>query len=170
MLTLPMLAETVPAATEAVSGLESIKKLMDDFDPAALLPDLTNFGHTVSSLARIAVLIGPLVLLILGLAYLFLAPKEANYHFGYRAAFGMGSVEAWKYTQRMAGLIWTILGAVLTVWMFLATAGFGAKAVTDVVDSAVKCLIWEIVLTIISSLAINLLVMAHFTWKGGRRR
>ena len=81
ILTTELIAAT-EAVTEAASGLEGIKELMDAFDPAALLPDLGSVVGIVMTVARFAVLAGPLVLLVLGLAYLFLAPKEANYHFG----------------------------------------------------------------------------------------
>ena len=164
------LAATDPTAvTETVSGFESIKEMMDAFDPAALLPELTSITDWVSTIARICVMAGPLVLLAMGIAYLLLAPKEANYHFGYRCYHGMGSVEAWRYTQRMAGLIWAGLGAVLTIIMFLSTAAYGGKELMALIDSAVTCLIWELVLTILSCLAINGLVMYHFNRSGGRR-
>lgn len=158
------------AVTEAASGLESIKELMDAFDPAALLPDLSSVVGVVMTAARLAVLAGPIVLLALGLAYLFLSPKEANYTFGYRCYFGMGSVESWRFTQRLAGMVWAGLGIVLTIVMVLITGGYGGKDVMQVVDSAVTCLIWEIVLTVISCIAINLIVMLSFDSKGAPRK
>lgn len=155
--------------TQAAGGFDSIKQMMDNFDPATLLPELSSITDWVGAIARIAVMAGPLVLLVMGLAYLLAAPKEANYHFGYRCYHGMGSVEAWRYTQRMAGLIWAGLGAVLTIVMFLTTAAYGGKDLMTVIDSAVTCLIWELVLAIVSCLAINGLVMFHFDRNGGRR-
>lgn len=154
---------------EATGGFDSIKQVMDNFDPAALLPELDSVTGWVGTIARIAVIIGPVVLLVMGIAYLLAAPKEANYHFGYRCYHGMGSVEAWRYTQRMAGLIWAGLGAVLTVVMFLSTLSYGGKEIMAVVDAAVTSLIWELVLTCLSCLAINGLVMLHFDRNGGRR-
>ena len=85
-------------ATEPSLDIESIKSLMDGFDPAALLPDLSDLFGSLATLCRFAVMIGPVVLLVLGLAYLFLSPREANYYFGYRCYFGMGSVQAWRFT------------------------------------------------------------------------
>ena len=157
-------------ATEGGSGLEGIKELMDAFDPASLLPDLSSVVGMVMTAARYAVLAGPIVLLAMGLAYLFLSPKEANYKFGYRCYFGMGSVESWRFTQRLAGIVWTVLGLVLTVVMVLVTGSYGGKEVIAVVDSAVTCLIWEIVLAAISCLAINLIVMLTFDRKGAPRK
>lgn len=169
ILTTELIAAT-EAVTEAASGLEGIKELMDAFDPAALLPDLGSVVGIVMTVARFAVLAGPLVLLVLGLAYLFLAPKEANYHFGYRCYFGMGSVEAWRFTQRLAGIVWAALGIALTVAMVVITGGYGSKEVIQVVDSAITCLIWEIVLAAISIIAINVIVMLTFDSKGYPRK
>ena len=155
--------------TQAAGGFDSIKQMMDNFDPATLLPEMDSVAGWVTTIARFSVMAGPLVLLILGMAYLLAAPKEANYHFGYRCYYGMGSVEAWRYTQRMAGLIWAGLGTVLTIVMFLSTAGYAGKDMISLIDSAVTALIWEVVLTILSCLAINGLVMYHFNRSGGRR-
>lgn len=158
------------AASQAGSGFDSIKQMMDNFDPAALLPDLGNLADLVGTIAGFAVVIGPVILLAMGLAYLFLAPKEANYRFGYRCFFGMGSVEAWRYTQRIAGMLWSLVGALLTVISVFTAMGYGGKEIMEVVDSAVTLLIWEVVLTILSCLAVNGLVMYHFDHKGYRRR
>lgn len=161
---------TTEAVAEATSGLESIKELMDAFDPASLLPDLNSVVGIVMTAARFAVLAGPLVLLVMGLAYLFLSPKEANYRFGYRCYFGMGSVNAWRFTQRLAGIVWSALGLILTVVMVLITGGYGNMEVMQVVESAVSCLIWEIGLAAASCLIINLIVTLTFNSKGYPRR
>ena len=81
------------AATEAVLDIESIKEIMDAFDPASLLPEMGDILQFLTGLCQIAVMAAPIILLCLGLAYLFLSPREANYYFGYRCYFGMA---AWK--------------------------------------------------------------------------
>ena len=161
-----------PTAVTVSSSLDfgSIKEMMDAFDPAALLPDLAGIGDWIATLARWAVLIGPLVLLALGLAYLFLAPREANYRFGYRCYHGMGSVEAWRFTQRLAGMVLGGVGLVLTVVMLVITGGYGGKEVQSIMDSALTCLIWEIVLAVVSCLTINVIVMINFNSRGSLRR
>ena len=90
--------------------IEDFKGLMDDFDPASLLPELDTVMGKIALIARIAVLIGPAVLLVMGLVYIFASPKEANYTLGYRCYFGMGSVEAWRFTQKLAGIAFVALG------------------------------------------------------------
>ena len=158
------------AVTEVASGLEGIKELMDAFDPAALLPDLGSVVGLVITAAKYAVLAGPLVLLGMGLAYLFLSPKEANYHFGYRCYFGMGSVNAWRFTQRLAGIVWAVLGLILTVVMVLRTGSYGEMDVMQVVESAISCLLWEIGIAAVSCVLINLIVMFTYNSKGYPRK
>lgn len=150
-------------------SIDSIKEIMDGFDPAALLPDLTTLVGKVELVARIAVLVGPIILLILGLLYCFAAPKEANYHFGYRCFFGMGSVDAWRFTQRLAGMVWAGLGLVLTVVMFFVTGSFRSLEVMDMVGRAATGLIWEVALVALACLAVNIVVMTQFDAKGEHR-
>lgn len=152
-----------------MESFEDIKELMDAFDPAALLPDLTTVMGKVEFITRIAVLAGPIILLVLGLLYFLAAPKEANYRFGYRCYYGMGSVDAWRFTQRLAGGVWAVLGLVLTGAMLLITGGFGGKEIMDVIGSGVSCLIWEVILVAVSCVLINLLVMIRFNGKGEYR-
>ena len=158
------------AATEAAFSIESIKELMDGFDPAALLPDLSTALGKVELVCRVAVLVGPILILALGIAYLLLSPKEANYYFGYRCYFGMGSVQAWRFSQRIAGLTFAGLGLVLTVIMLLISGGFSGMAAMDLAWKAVWCLVWEAALVLLATLAINGLCMFFFNAKGEPRR
>lgn len=161
-------AETT-LATEAAVDIASLKELMDGFDPATLLPELDGVLAATVTVCRIAVLAGPLVLLVLGLAYLFLSPREANYYFGYRCYFGMGSVQAWRFTQRMAGIILGGLGLVLTVIMFLVSAGFGGMDTMDMAWRALSCMLWEAALTALSILCINGIAALTFNARGELR-
>ena len=45
--------------------IEDLKTLMDEFDPAVLLPELDTVVGKVELVARIAVLAGPVILLLL---------------------------------------------------------------------------------------------------------
>jgi len=156
--------------TEPVLDVESIKELMDGFDPAALLPPLQEVFGSLAAICRLAVMIAPVIMLVLGLLYLFLSPKEANYYFGYRCYFGMGSVRAWRFTQRLAGLVLTLLGLVLTIVMFTISGGFADMEVTDMVWKAFSCLIWQAGLALAATLLINLLAAFFFDRRGELRR
>ena len=157
-------------ATEPVVDIASIKELMDGFDPAALLPELESVFGTVATACRWAVLIGPIVLLLLGLAYLFLSPKEANYYFGYRCYFGMGSVQAWRFTQRLAGIVLGGLGLILTVVMLILSGGFAGLSAMDMAWRALGCVLWEAGLLLAAMLGINITAAIMFDRKGEFRK
>ena len=157
-------------ATEPALDIASIKSLMDGFDPAALLPDLSDLFGSLATLCRFAVMIGPVVLLVLGLAYLFLSPREANYYFGYRCYFGMGSVQAWRFTQRIAGMLFGGVGLILTIVMFVISGGFAQMEITDMVWKAAGCLAWQVGLALILTFLVNFLAFFFFDAKGGPRR
>ena len=91
--------------------VDFLKSLLSGFDPAMLVPDLTAMLENLDVALRVVVLAGPLCLLGLGLLYLLAPPAEANHIFGYRHYWGMSSVDAWQFTQRTAGYVWTGLGA-----------------------------------------------------------
>ncbi len=169
-MTFVTLSTDPTAVTESGLDLESIKAVMDGFDPASLLPDLSKVFGSLVTVCRFAVMAGPVVLLVLGLAYLFFAPKEANYYFGYRCYYGMGSVRAWRFTQRLAGLLLSLLGLILTIVMAVISGGFASMEVTDMAWRAVNCLIWEAVLAVIVTLAINLTAAYRFDRKGELRK
>ena len=78
-------------------------------DAAPILPDAGMLVDKVAMIAKVLVIAGPVIMLVMGLLYLFAAPQEANHHFGYRCYFGMGSEHAWRFTQRIAGITWTAL-------------------------------------------------------------
>ena len=153
-----------------IESIDSIKEVMDGFDPAALLPDLSSVFGKVELICRIAVLIGPVILLLMGLTYLLLAPKEANHYFGYRCYFGMGSVQAWRFTQRFAGIILGSLGLILTGTMFYLSQGFHAMEVPDMVWRSIVCLFWEAILAAVALEAITLTALLLFDRKGTFRR
>ena len=162
------LAETT-AATEEILDVESIKALLDGFDPGALLPDLSKVFDSLVPICRIAVLIGPVVILLLGLSYLLLTPKEANYYLGYRCYFGMGSEYAWRFTQRLAGWLFTAAGLVLTVVMFAISVSFPYMALTDMVWRAASCLVIQVAVSLLLVVTVNLAAAFRFDRKGRHR-
>ena len=151
-------------------NIDSIKEIMDGIDPGAFLPDLSALMGTVELICRIAVLAGPVILLLMGLAYLLLAPREANHYFGYQCYYGMGSVQAWRFTQRLAGIVLSVLGLGLTIGMYVLGGRFRGMETMAMVTSAAKSLILQAVLTAISMIAINLTDMFLFDRRGEVRR
>ena len=158
------------AATEAAFDIKSIKELMDGLDPAALLPEIGSIVGKVQLVCSIAILIAPVIMLLMGLAYLLFAPKEANYYFGYRTAFGMGSVSAWRHTQKVAGWMFAGVGLVLTVIMLMVCVTFGGLEPMPAVWRAAKCMIAEAVIALIVVLSINSVAAFTYDYKGNKRK
>lgn len=163
-----MLALT--AGAESGFSIDKIKELMDGLDPLALLPEISTITDKAALICRIAILIGPIVLMLLGLAYLLVAPREANWYFGYKTYFGMGSVSAWRFTQRIAGLLLGASGLVLTVIMLIVAAGFGSMDMMDMVWKAVRCLIWQAAIALIVNLAVNVIAALVYDHNGELRK
>ena len=163
------LLETAVAAEEGFD-FDAVKAMLDNFDPASLLPDLSSVFGWIELACRVAVLAGPIILAALGIAYLFFSPKEANYYFGYRTYFGMGSVQAWRFTQRLAGIVLSLVGLVLTGVMLVISGGFVGMSVEEMVWKALACLGIEAALVLLANVAISLAAMIRFDRKGEYRR
>ena len=136
------------------------------FEVESSLPQLDNVIGLIELVAKVAVVIGPILLLVLGLIYWFSPPAEANHKFGYRFYWGMGSVEAWRFTQRIAGTVWSALGLVLTVIMVPISLGFRAEKGLDMAKAAFTCLIIELVLIGLACIAIDVVVAMRYDRKG----
>lgn len=149
--------------------MEALKEL-GNFDLGALMPDLSTLLGWVELVLRLCVMAAPLLLLFFGLVFLLAPPKEANYGLGYRFWWGMASLQAWQYTQRVAGMIWSGLGAVLTVVMALLCAGLRDLEPMDMVWRAGVYMLWEIGLTVVACIAIDVLVIVRFDKDGYLRK
>ena len=170
MSTTPTEILETTAAMEEALDIASIKEILDGFDPAALLPQMDEIFGSIVSVCRFAVLAGPVLLLVLGLAYLLFSPKEANHYFGYRCYFGMGSVQAWRFTQRFAGILLGGLGLVLTILMYFSSLRFPGMDITEMVWSCVDYLAVQAILVLLVTLIINITAMIRFDRRGEYRK
>lgn len=150
--------------------VEMLKTALSESESVGLLPDVEHMFDKLEIVLRIAVMVGPLLLLGMGLLYLLVSPKEANHSLGYRCYWGMSSVEVWQFTQRFAGLVWTVLGLVMSVVMAVICNGFRELARDDMIYTALHAILWELGLVAVSILAINITIVALFDRKGYRRR
>ena len=154
---------------ESENLIESLIALVNEFDFAKIMPELDSVMGWIDLFVRLCVLAAPVAVLFFGLWGLILPPKEANHHVGYRCFFGMGSVDAWRFTQFLAGIVWSALGLILTVVMFLVINGFRNMDAMNMVHSAVVCVLWEIGSIVVSCLGINITAAVVFDRKGNRR-
>ena len=149
--------------------MDKITALFDKLDLTKLVPQMDTLLEKLQFVAGIAILAGPLVMLLLGLWYLLLPPKEANYKAGFRTWFGMGSVEAWRMTQKIAGFTWGGIGLVLSVIMWLIRRNFAGKEIMQIVDTAFSCVLVQVVIAAVSYVLICLTAMALYNHRGEYR-
>lgn len=132
----------------------------------ALIPDISTIMGLIGFLFFVAVMAGPLLLLGFGLLFRYRPPAEANFSLGYRFWWGMASLEAWRYTQRLAGIIWTILGGALTVIMLVVGIILLCMEPMTMAIGCAVCLVIELVLTAAACITINLIVMKKYDKDG----
>lgn len=153
--------------------MDAIKELLGNLDLNTLLedllPELSPLLDKSAGLARMLMLAGPFVILGLGLYYFLSAPKEANYRSGYRCFWGMGSVEAWRYTQKLAGAVWCVLGLALAIWMAIAGAGMAGMEMLDAMLKMAGYILWQALALLLSRVLIGFLVFLRYDAKGVRR-
>lgn len=143
----------------------AITTLMD-----LIIPALEGFLSDLHTWLTVALVIGPALLLLFGLIYFFLPPKEANHRFGYRTFFGMGSVEAWRFTQWIAGMVWGTLGLGLLVAMIIVCVQNRQAPVDAYAATALKCLLVQAIATAVCWVGIELTVLICYDKKGIKRR
>ena len=150
--------------------MDKITAILEGLDLTKLVPQMDRLMGILLTAARVAVLAGPIVMVVLGVWYLFLPPKEANHRAGFRTYFGMGSVEAWLFTQKLAGIAIGGAGLVLGVIMAIVSAGYGDMDMRAVSESAIRCLIWQAAVALVVYLGVSITAAILFDAKGNRRR
>lgn len=105
--------------------MEKINELLNNLENIGNhIPKLDTLTGWIQWLVSLAVRVGPICILVLGLIYLLIPPKEANRKAGYRTYFGMGSVMAWRFTQRIAGILMIPVGLILSIAAYVTAAKF----------------------------------------------
>ena len=150
--------------------LEKVTGIFAGLENGPASPDTGALIEKATTIAKVLVIAGPVIMLILGLLYLFAAPREANHHFGYRCYFGMGSEQAWRFTQRIAGYTWIVLGSIMTVAMLIVTGRFPGQDVLEMLTTAGTCVVVEALVLLVATLVIRITVAAVFDRHGERRR
>ena len=141
-----------------------------DMDFAALVPEMGAMLGFVRAILALFLLAGPLSMVVLGVMYLFMAPPEANYKFGFRTYFGMGSVEAWRFSQKIAGIAFGCLGLILLVIAIIVDFSFIGKDTYQIASTAMTTLLWQAGLALAARLTVGILAAVFFTADGSRRR
>lgn len=149
--------------------MDEVLSLLQDFDVANFLPPPEQFIKDLEGWTRFFVLLGPLVLLALGACYYFAPPKEANHSFGFRTYWGMGSVQAWLFAQKLAGMGYIAVGGALTVLMGLVSITFRGRAAFAMITTAMICVVIELLIVLALWVGLNVLIYRAYDKDGNRR-
>ena len=150
--------------------MEKITELLNSLeDLGKLIPDLSKVTGWVQWLISLAVRVGPVCILLLGLIYLLIPPKGANRKAGYRTYFGMGSVKAWRWTQLIAGVIMTVTGLILTLIAYKAVGKFGEMDLMAMGEKAFSLIKTQVICALVIYVFMFLLTAVLFDRKGERR-
>ena len=146
--------------------MEKITELLNGFSLEKYVPKLDTLMGWVQWLVSLAVRIGPICILVLGLIYLLIPPKEANWKAGFRTYFGMGSIMAWNFTQRVAGILMVPVGLILTLIAYLKVGKFPNMDLMTMAESAVATIKGQVICALIIYIFIFVLTAVLFSRKG----
>lgn len=136
----------------------------------ALIPNLENLVSDMRTWLGIAMIVGPIIFIVMGLIYYFLAPPEANHKLGYRTYFGMGSVTAWKFTQKLAGIVWGGLGIILAIVAIIGCVIMVGQELSKATSTALTILIIEAVAALLAFLTVEITVILRYDMNGSARK
>lgn len=148
--------------------MDALTSLFKDFDFAAMLPELDTFIGQLRFWAGLIMVLGPLVMLCAGLLYTFRPSPNPQCHIGFRSYLSTGSTDVWRFSQRLAGTVYTVLGGALFVVFLLLSFFFGLMNPLTMATVALIC----IILFFLLALAANVLIrkrILHFYDKEGTR-
>lgn len=153
------------AATEAAA----------DLDLDALAENLsqklwTSVPNGMVTLMRIAVLLVPLIMLVLGLIGLVCPPKEPNWLIGYRTRRSVASEDAWFFAQKLRGILWTAAGAVLLIPSLVVRGLMKEATLEYVFRMAIIYVGIQVAVLLLSLLILRITLAVYFDAKGRRRR
>lgn len=146
--------------------MEKITEILDKLDLAKFVPELDKLLELALKATRFAVRVGPMCILLLGIIYLFLHPNEANHKAGYRTFFGLGSVHAWRFTQRVSGFIMILVGLFLNGSAKKAAEGFSIQNSDEMISQAIDLIKVQLLWAVIIIVFMALLTTVMFNVKG----
>lgn len=129
--------------------------LLKEFDIAKILPEMTKFEGQLAGWMRFFLLIGPIVIGALGAIYFYRPPDEANHAFGYRSKWSMQSVPNWRHAQKVAGMVYMVLGGGLFVLMLILAFLLGLMDPLAMAVTTVVCVLIQVILIICANLLIE---------------
>lgn len=150
--------------------MDDLMSVFQDLDVTGFLPESEKFVSSLVGWTRVFLLLPPLIVALLGVWYFFKPPAEANHKAGFRCLFSMGSVEAWQYSQRLAGLFYMIVGGALFLIMLIISLFFNSSKAASMVTTALICVLVEVVLILAMHIFLIIMVGRAYDKDGNRRK
>ena len=148
---------------------DEVTSVTEEMDMSQWLPPLDGIQDGLLTWMRVLVMVAPVIMFLLGLYYVFLSPKEANYSVGYRFYYAMSRVKVWRFAQRVAGIAYGSLGLILGVVMLCLSWDFSTMNPPDLVWYAVRCILWQIILVFVATVVVNVIIIVFYDRKGNLR-
>lgn len=149
--------------------MEKITELLNNFSLEKYIPKLDTLMGWIQWLVSLAVRLGPICILVLGIIYFLIPPKEANRKAGFRTYFGMGSVIAWNVTQRLAGILMIPTGLVLTIIAYVKVGKFPDYDLMTMANEALQAVKGQAICALIIYVLMFLLTAVLFDRNGDCR-
>ena len=135
-----------------------------------IIPELNTFLTDIRTWLGLLLYIAPVVLLVMGAFFFFLSPPEANHRLGYRSIYGMGSVPAWKFSQKLAGMVLAGLGVLLLIAAVIGSIIISGKALADVMSPVETILIIQGVSIVAAYIGIEVTLIVRYDLAGNLRK
>lgn len=149
--------------------MDKIIELFNNLSIEKYIPKLDSVMDITQKAIELAVRVGPICILVLGLIYLLIPPKEANRYFGFRTYFGIGSIPAWRFTQRVAGGIMTVMGLILLLIAKGAVKKFAGMDLMQMSERSLQLIKTQIICALVLYVFMFLLTAVLFNRKGQYR-
>ena len=149
--------------------MEKITELLNNFSLEKYIPKLDTLMGWIQWLVSLAVRLGPICILVLGIIYFLIPPKEANRKAGFRTYFGMGSVIAWNVTQRLAGILMIPTGLILTIIAYKRIGEFSGYDMMTMANVAFQMVKTQVICALVIYVFMFLLTAVLFDRKGDCR-
>jgi hypothetical protein len=150
--------------------MDDILSLLQDFDVANFLPEPGKFLNSLEGWVRLIVLIGPLVLLCIGLWNRYVSAPTPGNRLGFWIVGGVGSMKAWHFAQKLCQMAYLVLGGGLSALMLLISLFFNAKKGMVMINLALICVILEFIVIVGAWILINMLVRKAYDKEGNPRK
>jgi len=143
-----------------------MEAFLKDFDFALLLPELDTFLGQLRFYLGLFLTLGPLCMLIFGLIYYFKPTDSPASKWGFRSYWTSGSDKSWQFAQKIAGMVFMILGGALFLVGLILSLCFAGMSPVAMATATLITVCIELALVVAGYVFINRHVLKYFDKDG----